>query len=244
MWHYESVTSFFFSSNYFSLFLILRTLCDSGHVARFGRHIPTSISKLHRARSSQWDNVCLQPCQWCSKLCKFQSFNQNRKTTMEIRWVYICLTLFKARLHYISRVNLWKYITCSFLWWNFFFKLIGLFGSFWFFLSPLFEAKIQPEYESDTLLLFFSKQTLIFFAVNNFRYITSDCGAVSIIHEKQGYAKTAEDAIADVFRAGIMTLFFFLYPSSSYIHTFLSFVYMIIIGVLSRCNHNVHEVII
>lgn len=89
MWHYESVTSFFFSSNYFSLFLILRTLCDSGHVARFGRHIPTSISKLHRARSSQWDNVCLQPCQWGSKLCRFQSSNQNRKTTMEIRWVYI-----------------------------------------------------------------------------------------------------------------------------------------------------------
>ncbi|BAT81804.1 hypothetical protein VIGAN_03168600 [Vigna angularis var. angularis] len=34
-------------------------------------------------------------------------------------------------------------------------------------------------------------------------YITSDCGAVSIIHDKQGYAKTAEDAIADVFRAGM-----------------------------------------
>ncbi|RDX62458.1 putative beta-D-xylosidase 7, partial [Mucuna pruriens] len=34
-------------------------------------------------------------------------------------------------------------------------------------------------------------------------YITSDCGAVSIIHDEQGYAKTAEDAIADVFRAGM-----------------------------------------
>ncbi|KAK7301244.1 hypothetical protein RJT34_12105 [Clitoria ternatea] len=34
-------------------------------------------------------------------------------------------------------------------------------------------------------------------------YITSDCEAVTIIHEKQGYAKTAEDAIADVFRAGM-----------------------------------------
>lgn len=142
-------------------FLILWPLCDSGHIARFGRHIPTSISKLHRARSSQWDNVCLQPCQWCSKLCKFQSFNQNRKTTMEIRWVYICLTLFKAMLHYISRVNLWKYITCSFLWWNFFFKLIGLFV---IFLSPLFEAKIQPEYESATLLFFFFKTNLNFFS--------------------------------------------------------------------------------
>ncbi|CAL0317877.1 unnamed protein product [Lupinus luteus] len=34
-------------------------------------------------------------------------------------------------------------------------------------------------------------------------YITSDCGAVSIIHEEQGYAKTAEDAIADVLKAGM-----------------------------------------
>ncbi|TKY56243.1 beta-D-xylosidase 7 [Spatholobus suberectus] len=34
-------------------------------------------------------------------------------------------------------------------------------------------------------------------------YITSDCGAVSIIHDKQGYAKTAEDAVADVFMAGM-----------------------------------------
>ncbi|XP_061351141.1 probable beta-D-xylosidase 7 [Gastrolobium bilobum] len=34
-------------------------------------------------------------------------------------------------------------------------------------------------------------------------YITSDCGAVDIIHDKQGYAKTAEDAVADVLRAGM-----------------------------------------
>ncbi|XP_057442573.1 probable beta-D-xylosidase 7 [Lotus japonicus] len=34
-------------------------------------------------------------------------------------------------------------------------------------------------------------------------YITSDCGAVSIIHDRQGYAKTAEDAVADVLRAGM-----------------------------------------
>ncbi|KAK7275747.1 hypothetical protein RIF29_16869 [Crotalaria pallida] len=34
-------------------------------------------------------------------------------------------------------------------------------------------------------------------------YITSDCAAVSIIHDEQGYAKTAEDAIADVLKAGM-----------------------------------------
>ncbi|TKY74355.1 beta-D-xylosidase 7 [Spatholobus suberectus] len=34
-------------------------------------------------------------------------------------------------------------------------------------------------------------------------YITSDCGAVGIIHDKQGYAKSAEDAVADVLRAGM-----------------------------------------
>ncbi|KAE9591108.1 hypothetical protein Lal_00021402 [Lupinus albus] len=34
-------------------------------------------------------------------------------------------------------------------------------------------------------------------------YITSDCEAVSIIHEEQGYAKTPEDAIADVLKAGM-----------------------------------------
>ncbi|KAL2317715.1 hypothetical protein Fmac_031591 [Flemingia macrophylla] len=34
-------------------------------------------------------------------------------------------------------------------------------------------------------------------------YITSDCAAVAIIHDEQGYAKTPEDAIADVFRAGM-----------------------------------------
>jgi hypothetical protein len=35
------------------------------------------------------------------------------------------------------------------------------------------------------------------------RYITSDCDAVAIIHEVQGYAKTAEDAVADVLKAGM-----------------------------------------
>lgn len=33
-------------------------------------------------------------------------------------------------------------------------------------------------------------------------YITSDCDAVSIIYEKQGYAKSPEDAVADVLKAG------------------------------------------
>ncbi|AQK74984.1 putative beta-D-xylosidase 7 [Zea mays] len=34
-------------------------------------------------------------------------------------------------------------------------------------------------------------------------YITSDCDAVAIIHDAQGYAKTAEDAVADVLKAGM-----------------------------------------
>ncbi|KAK9748967.1 hypothetical protein RND81_02G093500 [Saponaria officinalis] len=34
-------------------------------------------------------------------------------------------------------------------------------------------------------------------------YITSDCDAVSIIHDAQGYAKAPEDAIADVLNAGM-----------------------------------------
>ncbi|TVU28539.1 hypothetical protein EJB05_20060 [Eragrostis curvula] len=34
-------------------------------------------------------------------------------------------------------------------------------------------------------------------------YITSDCDAVQIIHDVQGYAKTAEDAVADVLKAGM-----------------------------------------
>ncbi|KAI3442744.1 Fn3_like domain-containing protein [Psidium guajava] len=35
------------------------------------------------------------------------------------------------------------------------------------------------------------------------RYITSDCDAVSIMHDNQGYAKTPEDAVADVLKAGM-----------------------------------------
>ncbi|CAN8234032.1 unnamed protein product [Cochlearia groenlandica] len=34
-------------------------------------------------------------------------------------------------------------------------------------------------------------------------YITSDCDAVSIIYDDQGYAKTPEDAVADVLKAGM-----------------------------------------
>ncbi|XP_056167228.1 probable beta-D-xylosidase 7 [Syzygium oleosum] len=34
-------------------------------------------------------------------------------------------------------------------------------------------------------------------------YITSDCDAVAIIYESQGYAKTPEDAVADVLKAGM-----------------------------------------
>jgi hypothetical protein len=37
---------------------------------------------------------------------------------------------------------------------------------------------------------------------NKIRYIVSDCGAVGIIHDEQGYAKSAEDAVADVLHAG------------------------------------------
>ncbi|KAF9599777.1 hypothetical protein IFM89_001723 [Coptis chinensis] len=34
-------------------------------------------------------------------------------------------------------------------------------------------------------------------------YITSDCDAVSLIHDKQGYAKSPEDAVGDVLKAGM-----------------------------------------
>ena len=42
------------------------------------------------------------------------------------------------------------------------------------------------------------------------RYITSDCDAVSIIHDSQGYAKSPEDAVVDVLKAGMG-------PSASYL---------------------------
>ena len=34
------------------------------------------------------------------------------------------------------------------------------------------------------------------------RYIVSDCNAVPIIYQQQGYAQTPEDAVADVLNAG------------------------------------------
>lgn len=43
------------------------------------------------------------------------------------------------------------------------------------------------------------------------RYITSDCDAVSIIHDDQGYAKAPEDAVVDVLKAGMVGP----HPSSS-----------------------------
>lgn len=36
-----------------------------------------------------------------------------------------------------------------------------------------------------------------------YRYITSDCDAVATVFEYQNYTKTAEDAIADVLKAGL-----------------------------------------
>ena len=48
------------------------------------------------------------------------------------------------------------------------------------------------------------------------RYIASDCDAVSIIHDAQGYAKTPEDAVAAVLKAGIRpSPVFFLFVSSN-----------------------------
>lgn len=35
------------------------------------------------------------------------------------------------------------------------------------------------------------------------RYITSDCDAVSIIRDAQGYAKSPEEAVVDVLKAGM-----------------------------------------
>ena len=42
------------------------------------------------------------------------------------------------------------------------------------------------------------------------RYITSDFGAVSIIRDEQGYAKSPKDAVADVLGAGIVGPFLLL----------------------------------
>lgn len=45
---------------------------------------------------------------------------------------------------------------------------------------------------------------LIFSVYLIIRYITSDCDAVAIIHDDQGYAKSPEDAVADVLKAGML----------------------------------------
>lgn len=42
------------------------------------------------------------------------------------------------------------------------------------------------------------------------RYITSDCDAVSIIYDEQGYAKSPEDAVVDVLKAGNCGTTFFV----------------------------------
>ena len=51
------------------------------------------------------------------------------------------------------------------------------------------------------------------------RYITSDCDAVSLIHDSYGYAKTPEDAVVDVLKAGMNMngpFFLFSLPLSIY----------------------------
>lgn len=42
------------------------------------------------------------------------------------------------------------------------------------------------------------------------RYITSDCDAVATVFEYQHYAKSPEEAVADVLNAGISVCFVFL----------------------------------
>lgn len=43
------------------------------------------------------------------------------------------------------------------------------------------------------------------------RYITSDCDAVSIIYNDQGYAKSPEDAVVDVLKAGMGPFLTFIF---------------------------------
>lgn len=55
------------------------------------------------------------------------------------------------------------------------------------------------------------------------RYITSDCDAVQVIHDNQGYAKSPEDAVADVLKAGmefpILISIFLVMDSGTYTYT-------------------------
>lgn len=46
--------------------------------------------------------------------------------------------------------------------------------------------------------------------LKKYRYITSDCDAVNVLHVEQRYAKTPEDAVADALKSGIVTLSFCL----------------------------------
>lgn len=66
-----------------------------------------------------------------------------------------------------------------------------------------------------------------FFFGEMIRYITSDCGAVGIIHDQQGYAKSAEDAVADVLRAGMLYMF-----GPKYRYLLLLYVILIIVIIL------------
>jgi len=71
-----------------------------------------------------------------------------------------------------------------------------------FFFFEHFEATIFPGLDGWTVT-FADACTFLRVLI---RYITSDCDAVSIIHDAQGYAKTAEDAVADVLKAGMSSL--------------------------------------
>ena len=126
-------------------------------------------------------------------------FNLLTKTARQ-QWKFdgyvLSLALFKAMLHnYISPITgQWKSTTLF----SFLLKLLfPLYYHIWIFHCMSLKVRYNQIWEWRLKL----KQVLL---LQNFRYITSDCGAVSIIHDKQGYAKTAEDAIADVFRAGII----------------------------------------
>lgn len=51
------------------------------------------------------------------------------------------------------------------------------------------------------------------------RYITSDCDAVATVYEYQMYAKSPEDAVAYVLKAGLLFKFYFL-GKSRYVFQF------------------------
>lgn len=52
------------------------------------------------------------------------------------------------------------------------------------------------------------------------RYIASDCDAVAIMHDVQGYSKLPEDAVASVIKAGNLCIVeLYLYNLKSYQRT-------------------------